>query len=171
MDRVEPGGIAKEYIIMHAQRCVGGIGLLIALALAGCGGTTASGDSSGTNTGGSSPASLEVSADPSGQLKFQPEMLNATAGQPISVSFKNPAPLQHNWVLVTPGQEQAVADAAAGKGGDATGVTGVIALTPMLNANGEETREVPSQEAGTYTYICTVPGHYAAGMRGTLTVK
>jgi plastocyanin len=24
---------------------------------------------------------------------------------------------------------------------------------------------------GTYTYLCEVPGHFAAGMKGTLTVK
>jgi uncharacterized cupredoxin-like copper-binding protein len=156
---------------MHTQRFVGGIGLLIVLALAGCGGTTANSDSSGTNSSGGTPTAVNITADPSGQLKFQPETLNATAGQPINVSFKNPAPLQHNWVLVTPGQEQAVADAAAGKGGDAAGVTGVIALTSVLNTNGEETSEVPAQQAGTYSYICTFPGHYAAGMKGTLTVK
>jgi uncharacterized cupredoxin-like copper-binding protein len=50
-------------------------------------------------------------------------------------------------------------------------VAGVIATTAVLNANGEETKEAPAQSAGTYTYICTVPGHYAAGMKGTLTVK
>ena len=26
-------------------------------------------------------------------------------------------------------------------------------------------------KAGTYTYFCEVPGHEAAGMKGTLTVK
>ena len=156
---------------MHVQRFVGVIGLLIVLTLAGCGGATATGGSGGTNAGGGTPTTVEVSADPSGQLKFQPETLNATACQPITVSFKNPASLQHNWVLVTPGQEQAVADAAASKGGDATGVAGVIAMTSVLTANGDETKEVPAQQAGTYTYICTVPGHYAAGMKGTLTVE
>jgi azurin len=84
----------------------------------------------------------------------------------------NPAPVQHNWVLAMPGQEQAVADAAGSTGGDATGVTGVIATTTVLNANGEETTELPALQAGTYTYIFrTVPGHYAAGMKGTLTVQ
>ncbi|HEU5090712.1 MAG TPA: plastocyanin/azurin family copper-binding protein, partial [Roseiflexaceae bacterium] len=24
---------------------------------------------------------------------------------------------------------------------------------------------------GTYTFLCTYPGHYAAGMKGTLTVE
>jgi uncharacterized cupredoxin-like copper-binding protein len=156
---------------MHTQRFVRGVGLLIVLALAGCGGTTATGGNGSTNTGGGTPTTLEVTTDPSGQLKFQPETLNATAGQPITVTFKNPAPLQHNWVLVEPGQEQAVAEAAGRKGGDATGVAGVIATSSLLNANGDETMEVPAQQAGTYTYICTVPGHYAAGMKGTLIVK
>ena len=70
-----------------------------------------------------------------------------------------------------PGHEQAVADAAGSTGGDTTGIAGVIAMTSVLNAKGDETTEVPAQQAGTYTYICTVPGHYAAGMKSTLTVK
>ncbi len=153
---------------MYAQRFAGVLGVFILLTLAGCGGRTAG---SGANVEEGAATALAITADPTGQLKFQPETLDAPAGQPITVSFKNPAPLQHNWVLVPAGQEQAVADAAGRKGGDATGVEGVIATTAVLNANGEERTEVTDQPAGTYSYICTVPGHYAAGMKGTLTIK
>jgi uncharacterized cupredoxin-like copper-binding protein len=47
----------------------------------------------------------------------------------------------------------------------------MIAMTSMLDANAEETEGVPAQQPGTNTSICTLPGHYAAGMKGTLTVK
>lgn len=150
---------------MHAPRFIGVIGLLTTLTLVGCGGSNA------TSAAGGAPTTVEVSADPSGQLKFQPETLSAVAGQPIAVSFKNPSALQHNWVLVTPGQEQAVADATMSTGGDAKGVSGIIATGGILNANGAETIQAPAQPAGTYPYICTIPGHFAAGMKGTLTVK
>jgi plastocyanin len=32
-------------------------------------------------------------------------------------------------------------------------------------------RRRPAPAAGAYTYLCTVPGHYTAGMKGTLTVQ
>jgi len=157
---------------MKASKFVAGIGLLTALALTACGGGGGEGGAAGSAGGEAGGAStIEVSTDPGGNLVFNPTTLTAAAGQPIAVDFTNPAPVQHNWVLVEPGQEQAVADASAAKNGDATGVAGVIAAGTVLDPNGNETVEVPAQEAGEYPYICTVPGHFPAGMRGTLTVE
>ena len=48
----------------------------------------------------------------------------------------------------------------------------IIAYTGM--AGGGETVEVTfkaPEEPGEYEYICTFPGHYAGGMKGTLIVK
>jgi manganese oxidase len=42
--------------------------------------------------------------------------------------------------------------------------------TPMLQPGQSATLEVPSLQSGTYEFICEVPGHADAGMRGTLTV-
>jgi len=150
---------------MKIRYILGSLGLAATFALTGCGGT------GGNATAAQGAATLEVQADPSGALAFQQTTLEATAGQPVSVNFGNPAPLPHNWVLVQPGQEQAVVDATTAKNGEAAGVAGVIAGSKVLNADGKETVAVPAQAAGTYPYICTVPGHYAAGMKGTLTVK
>lgn len=156
---------------MKATKFVAGIGLLAALALTACGG--GSGDSGGTGNGGNGggASTVDVGTDAGGTLAFAPTTLSATAGGPITVNFKNPAPVEHNFVLVQSGQEQAVADAAAAKNGDATGISGVIQSGGVLKAGGTESFEIPAQTAGSYPYICTVPGHYAAGMKGTLTVK
>ena len=155
---------------MYSRRFIGSMGLLMVLALVGCGGATTTGTTTGASGNEGTPATLNVEAASGGRLKFQPDALSAPANQPFTVDFKNPAPLEHNWVLVAPGQEQAVVAASASKGGDPTGVSGVIALGTVLKANGEETVSA-SPSAGTYSYICTVPGHYAGGMKGTLTVK
>lgn len=155
---------------MKATKFVAGIGLLTALALTACGGGGGGGAASGGGAAGGA-STVEVGTDAGGNLVFAPTTLSASAGAPITVNFKNPAPVQHNFVLVEPGQEQAVADASAGKNGDAAGLPGVIATGGVLDANGDESFEVPAQEAGSYPYICTVPGHYAAGMKGTLTVQ
>lgn len=130
----------------------------------------ASGDGSGAEAAGEGGGGTAVAADPTGQLKYQQTEMEAAAGQDLSVEFSNPSPVQHNWVLVQPGQEDAVATAAAGKNGDPTGIPGVIAGRPPIQG-GSETIPVPAQPPGSYSYICTVPGHYAAGMKGTLTVK
>jgi azurin len=48
----------------------------------------------------------------------------------------------------------------------------IIAFTPV--AGGGETVEViftAPTKPGKYDYLCTFPGHFAAGMKGTLTVK
>ncbi len=158
---------------MKAIKFAAGIGIFTALALTACGGGGGSGDGGATASGGAAggASTLEVGTDASGNLVFVPTSLTATADQPITVNFKNPAPVQHNFVLVEAGQEQAVADAAAAKNGDATGLPGVIATGGVLDANGSESFEVPAQAAGSIPYICTVPGHFAAGMKGTLTVE
>lgn len=127
-----------------------------------------SGEAGAPGGEGGAPA---VSTDPAGQLKYVETELEAAAGQPFSVAFNNPSPLQHNWVLVEPGQEDAVAAAGAATNGDVQGATGVIVAGNVLNGGQSETIDVPGVEPGAYTYICTVPGHYAAGMRGTLNVR
>jgi manganese oxidase len=49
-------------------------------------------------------------------------------------------------------------------------VVGTDLITPMLQPGESATLDLSGLEPGTYTVICTVPGHEAAGMTGTLTV-
>lgn len=130
--------------------------------------TATSGTGASTPT---TPSSTGVTfSAASTQLRFQPETAVITAGQALTLTFNNPSSLQHNWVLVQPGQEQAVDAAAAPRNGDATGLDGVIAASPVL-ATGDAPVNLPALQPGTYSYICTVPGHLQAGMQGTLTVR
>jgi uncharacterized cupredoxin-like copper-binding protein len=158
---------------MSTRRFLGGLSLMAALALTACGGGggTAASPSPAAGGNGGGAQTIEVSADPSGQLQFAERTLQAPAGQEFSVHFRNPAPVEHNWVLVEPGQEDAVANAALAQAGNAIGLDGVISATEVHQQNEEETVTVPALEAGEYQYICTVPGHYQAGMRGTLTIR
>ncbi len=43
--------------------------------------------------------------------------------------------------------------------------------TPLISPGKSATLVVHFPRAGKYPYLCTVPGHAAAGMKGTLTVK
>jgi plastocyanin len=92
---------------------------------------------------------LLISADPTGQLRFDRNTLAAPAGN-VRITMKNPSPVPHNVSLEGPG--------------------GLAKQGPTVQKGGAS--EVEAQlKAGTYTYFCSVPGHREAGMEGTLTVK
>jgi plastocyanin len=140
-----------------------GVALASALALAACGGSQAN---------PSGPASLNVTT-PGEALQFQPGALNATANQQTTVNFKNGSAAQkHSWVLVKGGDDVAakVDEAAQANGGNVSVGGDVVAATKVIDGGASESASFTAP-AGTYTFLCTAPGHYAAGMKGTLTVK
>jgi len=73
--------------------------------------------------------------------------LTAPAGK-VTIVMANPSPLQHDVAIQGNGVD--VAGAVVSKGGTST-----------VSAD---------LKPGTYTFLCTVDGHAAAGMKGTLTV-
>lgn len=113
---------------------------------------------------------LSISNNPNEPLYSQ-GVMQVPVNTKFVVNYDNPSQQPHNWVLVQPGKEQAVADAAEAKNGDPSGIEGVIAWTPPITGQ-STTIEVPAlPEAGGYPYICTVPGHYEAGHKGALNVR
>jgi plastocyanin len=138
-----------------------GVGLVSAFVLVGCGG------------GGGATATPTVGVDGE-QLAFDTTEITVPSGQQITVTFNNNSSTQqHDWVLVNGGDDVAssVDAAAVGQGGDPTGIPEVIAASAILDAGGSEQVQFQAPPSGEYAYICTVPGHYAAGMKGTLTVE
>ena len=111
------------------------------------------------------------------EMKFDKTALTVPAGAEVHLVLKNNATvstLPHNWVLVKTGTEASVA-AAGLKRGEPAGYIDVVdrdmlAFTPLAKPGetAEVTFSAPS-EAGTYPYICTMPGHYML-MKGLLTV-
>lgn len=81
-------------------------------------------------------------------LAFDKTSLTSKPGK-VTIDFDNPAALEHNVAIEQNGKQIAISETLA------KGKTSVSAnLAP-----------------GTYTYLCTIPGHAEAGMEGTLTVK
>jgi plastocyanin len=114
------------------------------------GGTAKGGTGKGSAaSGGGGGATVKVAADPTGQLKFDTTKLTAKAGSD-SFDFTNDSPISHNFTIE-----------------DSSGKT--VGATPTFSG-GSKTLAA-NLKPGTYTYVCTVPGHEAAGMKGTLTVK
>jgi plastocyanin len=147
------------------------IGALL-LGLAACGGSSSSSSSASspsstsatsttTSTSASTPTTsastpagaagaLSLAADPGGQLKFTKTTLSAKAGK-VAIQFTNASPLAHNVTIQQ-------------------GTSGpVVGATPTFQG-GKKTLTV-NLKPGTYTFYCSVPGHRAAGMQGTITVS
>jgi len=81
-------------------------------------------------------------------LAFDKTSLASKPGK-VTIDFDNPSALEHNVAIEQNGKQIAISETLA------KGKTSVSAdLAP-----------------GTYTYLCTIPGHAEAGMEGTLTVK
>jgi plastocyanin len=126
---------------------------LFALIAAGCGGDDDEGASSDTaptetSAGSAGGGNLALAADPGGAPKFDPAALEAPAGT-VVIDFTNDSSNPHNVTIEGNGIEEVASDTVTG---DSTSVSADL-------------------EAGTYTFYCSVDGHRAAGMEGTLTVK
>ncbi|HVQ58978.1 MAG TPA: plastocyanin/azurin family copper-binding protein [Solirubrobacterales bacterium] len=90
---------------------------------------------------------LQLTADLT-TLAFDKPSLEAAAGE-VTIDFDNPSTIEHNVAIDEDGTE--------------------IATTETLTEG--KTSVSTELEPGEYTFLCTVPGHAAAGMEGTLTVK
>src|SRR5262245_15300977 len=135
-----------------------GLALVSAVILSACGG-------GGGGGGGGSALNVNMLDT----LKFDPATLSASGGS-ATVNVKNGGAQQHNFVVVKAGDESRVATEAAAKNGDATGIAGVLAGGAPVAAGASETVTVTAP-AGSYVYLCTIPGHFQAGMQGTLTIQ
>lgn len=115
-------------------------------------------------------------------LKFDVTKIEASPGQAIHVQFQNngtlpKAVMGHNWILLDrDGEASRYAMAAMSARADnyqpKALASHVLAFIPLLGPKevGNVTFNAPSQP-GKYPFICSFPGHFAAGMRGELIVK
>lgn len=125
------------------------------------------------------PRTIEIIAGD--DMKFDKTTIQAKPGEEIRIRLtaKGTMPkmvMAHNVVVLKLGTD-AAAFTTAGMSARATDYIAparkadVIALTPMAG-NGETveiTFKAPTAP-GRYEYVCTFPGHFAAGMKGTLVV-
>ena len=140
----------------------------LALGVAACGGSSSSSSSSaaagatGTSAGATSSATsssaaaawgssnLSIATNPSGQLSYDKKTLSAKAGK-VTITMTNSSPVGHNITI------------QQGTSGS------VLGSTPTFQGGSKSVSL--NLKPGTYTFFCSVPGHRAGGMVGTLTVS
>jgi plastocyanin len=152
-------GIRREGFPRSARTAtlVGVISVVLALGAVGSAiGVGISEEDKGENPGeraapkpaaGGPGETLQLAADPSGQLKFDKTSLQAKAGK-VTIDMKNPSPVQHDVSV---------------EGG------GVDEHGKKVTKGGTSTVSV-ELKPGSYTFYCSVDAHRQGGMKGTLKV-
>lgn len=115
-------------------------------------------------------------------MQYDIKTINAKPGEKLkvvltTVSSMPKDQMAHNFVLLAKGAnvDMFIMEAAMARDKGYipdSGKKSILAMTGM--AGGGETVEVvfeAPKEPGEYLYVCTFPGHYMAGMKGTLVVK
>lgn len=128
------------------------LGLVVVLAGCGDGGDAGAAGDGGEEHGAHDHAEnsavvegareIEVSGK---DLRFSPEKLEVKAGEDVTIVF-TAADVTHDFTVEGTDVHVGAEGGQTAKGG------------------------LRIDEPGTYTYVCTVPGHEQAGMRGALTV-
>ena len=115
-------------------------------------------------------------------MKYDVTEITAKPGESLRVVVKNTGAMPkiamaHNFVLLKAGTDVAEFTKAAFNARETDFIPpamkdAVLANTALAGAGEsvEITFKAPAKP-GTYTFVCSFPGHFALGMRGTLTVK
>jgi plastocyanin len=99
---------------------------------------------------------LEIDANPQGQLAYTTNKATATPGR-VTITMKNMSGVPHNIAI------------QQGSSGATQGPTPVLGASQFVT--GGSASVTVRLKPGAYTFFCQAPGHRAAGMWGTLTVK
>lgn len=82
------------------------------------------------------------------EFSFSPAVITVKNGERVKVAFQNKGNTGHNF-----------------------GVLGLGVSTKTIGPGQTDTIEFTAPASGTYTFICSVPGHREAGMEGSLQVE
>jgi plastocyanin len=137
----------------HQNRIIKGrwiVGAAVMAVLAGACGGGGSSDNGGSSGGGGASGGQTVEIDVAGSgFAYDETTATAPAGH-VVIKSMNPQSTGHDIAI-------------KGNGVDEKG--------DIVQDGGVSTIDIADLQAGTYTFYCSVPGHEAAGMKGTLTVS
>lgn len=128
------------------------------------------------------PAARTVEVQVGDTMKYSVATITAKPGERLRLVLKDvgkmpKAAMAHNFVLLRKGADpkRFVDLSASARDNEFVAPAlkdQVLASTGLVGPG--ETKEVTFEapaEPGTYTFVCTFPGHFALGMKGTLTVS
>jgi len=152
------------------------------LLLASCGksdNSAANAPAASGATAASAVLAVEITANDS--MKYSLLRIDAKAGQEIKITLTNTgtmpkAVMGHNLIVLQKGTDiKAFADAALGAAATdyipASMSDKIVAHTKLLGAKQSEEISFKLPEAGEYTFLCSFPAHYLAGMKGVIVVQ
>jgi uncharacterized cupredoxin-like copper-binding protein len=94
---------------------------------------------------------------------FEPPLITATAGEPITITLQNEDPIGHEWIV---GEDDVHERHRTGT----EPFHDTIPTEVTVRAFETQVTTVTFDEPGDYLYICHLPGHEEYGMVGTLRV-
>ncbi|WP_271393597.1 azurin [Aequorivita sinensis] len=114
------------------------------------------------------------------QMKFNKSEIRVKAGQKVKLTLKHVGKMSedvmgHNWALLTADADMATVGQAAALAKETDYIPAdmkdkFIVHTEMIGGGETTTIEFDAPAAGTYTFLCTFPGHYAL-MQGKFIVE
>lgn len=156
----EPGAEMLFGAGQAAWLAVVSVGVLVALAVSFVALFLAMNDDDpvAVPAGGGAPAtSLTVEAT---EFEFDPADVTIAADTDVEVTLDNVGAVEHNWTVLEAGttiDDESQFDEA-------------LEIVHIHADAGEATSDTVNLVEGSYQVICTIPGHFSAGMAGTLEV-
>jgi P-type Cu+ transporter len=121
--------------------------------------------SMGATLADSRPVNRTIQVSTSDTLRFSPDVLTVREGETIAFEISNPGAVPHEFFVGPPAEQQAHELEMAG------GVPMHAEPNAIDVPAGTAVRLIYTfDRPGALEYDCHVPGHYPAGMRGTITV-
>ena len=147
---------------------------LAAIALAGCGNdsgttTTTASQATAASGGGGGQATIAIKM---GEFYFSPSDVTAKAG-PTTIEAPNEGAAEHEMVLFKTNMDPAkLPTEASGEVNEEKMDKVAESAGEIADVEGGETKSGQFElTPGKYVMFCNLPGHYAQGMYGTLTVS
>jgi nitrite reductase (NO-forming) len=131
---------------LQPTRLLSGVLLIGVLVTTACSGGASASEATVAVPDGAQQIALTVG----NSMSFDPATITVTAGQPVYLTLRNGGQLPHDFAL-TDGVAQPLK----------------ITATGGQTSSGVFTIDKP----GTFTFVCSMPGHASAGMQGTITAK
>lgn len=135
---------------MRRRTRLAAVVVLIGLVATACGG-----DTDGATTVGGSQISTTAR-----DFEFTPDAWIADAGTQVSISLENQGSETHEWVILNTRIES-----------ESEFTEDLVIFRASNDAGDVDTFTFTAPAAGTYQIICSIPGHFAAGMEGQFTVS